>query len=478
MKRYINFLTFFLSIGIVFLKLNLKLSLFFALSFSFINFTLWIIRTKKEKLDNWFNPVFLFFISYFIVYFQVPILILSGYKYYYKNFNSYDIELIAYCVTVSMVGICSFFLGEEIISTIFNKRSLSLKRTVFIVNSTNINIFKLFIGFLLLVSFSLFLNEMGGPRAFFGYNYGSWDALFVGKQNYFELIAFILFYILVIGEIDRLIIKYEPPIKKIINKVDLKLITLSLVFAMPYVFSGDRGSALEIFIILSGIYFILSKKLKLVSAVAIIVISSIILTSIGYIRSASKDNIIEEYKYRVQLVKENPFWPTIELANSYWTFYVAVNMFPESFNYTKGKKLLLNVLQIIPFGSKIFDTRNYLEKNNYIYNSSLFFTNIINRGNFTSGAGSSTLGDLYMEFGIVSIIITLFIWGGVVSWINAKALIQRHHIFIFLYSYLCYFAIYVNRSHFFYGWNKIIYAIILYSLIRPYLFKTFRKYKI
>lgn len=478
MKLYINIINFLASLLLFYLNTNLKTSLPFSLAILSTNFLYWIAREKKVGPINWFNPIFLFNISYFIVFFQIPIMIFLGHDLYKTPVSYYDPELISYCLSISLTGICAFYLGEEIFNNYFKRiKRRILENNLMFVKPVKGDFIKGFLILGILISHSLFIIENGGLRNLIGFEYGKGGVFFKGKVDYYGLFTFILIHVLIIFEIDRLISCYKIPIKEILRKVDKKVIIIVLFIIASFFVSGDRGSALELTFILIGPYFILSKRLDLKSALIILIMASFIMSSVGLIRSSATHEYLDELKYKVDNISEYPLWPTYELAGSFWTFYIAVDLFPNYFNYTAGKKLLFNIFSLFPFSSRIFHLAEINEKENYIYSSSLFFTNIINRGKLTSGAGTSLLADAYMEYGIISTIIYLFLIGVLLAWSSVKVHTKQGYLTIYFYSYLCYFSIYISRSSLLFGWEKIIISILFYSLIRFYAFKKAIRYK-
>lgn len=477
MKLYINIFNFLASLFLIYLNPNLKIIMPLSLAILFINFVSWISKEKKSGPINWFNPIFLFNISYFIVFFQIPLMVFLGFKLYNVSVSSYDPELISYCLAISLSGICAFFLGEEIFNNYLrNRKGKSPNISFFYGKQIKTDFTKSILILGIFTFFILFIIENGGFRNTIGFEYGTKGVFFKGRVDYYGLLIFVLIHVLIILELERLISFYKIPIKGIFQKIDKKVFITVIVIIFSFIISGDRGSAIELAFILVGPYFILSQRLKLRSAIIILIVASLLMSLIGLARSSTSTEYLGELKYKFDIMSENPLWPSYELAGSFWTFYIAVDLFPKYFNYTAGKKIFFNMLSFIPFSAKIFRSIEINERANYIYSSSLFFTNIINRGRFTSGAGTSLLADAYMEYGIISTIIYLFFYGIILAWSSFKIRTKRNYLNIYLYSYLCYFSIYISRSSLFFGWNKIIMSILIYSLIRLFLFKKTPKF--
>jgi oligosaccharide repeat unit polymerase len=163
-------------------------------------------------------------------------------------------------------------------------------------------------------------------------------------------------------------------------------------------------------------------------------------------------------------------WPTIELANSFGTFNIATYLFPKTYQYNYGIGILFRVAGFIPFIHRFLGLDKINIEKEYVYNSSSFFTYIINRGNMTSGAGTSCLADIYIEFGPWGVPVILFLWGLFLGWISIKIRTNASTNSVFIYSYLAYFAIYVNRSSFLFGWNAILWAFLIYFIIKRIFF--------
>jgi hypothetical protein len=166
----------------------------------------------------------------------------------------------------------------------------------------------------------------------------------------------------------------------------------------------------------------------------------------------------------------------MELANSFGTFNIATVYFPEKYSYNYGLVFLFHIITLVPFLSKACGIEQLNIENDYKYSSTLFFTNILTKGSFSSGSGTSSLADAYMDCGPWGIPFMMFFWGVIMAWICHRAVLKISPIYIFLYAYYSYLSIYVNRSSFFYGWNILIWVILLYYFVNKfYIKKSIRK---
>jgi oligosaccharide repeat unit polymerase len=249
------------------------------------------------------------------------------------------------------------------------------------------------------------------------------------------------------------------------DKPTLFVVAITLT---PFLLSGDRGAYLQPVALIVAPYFILVKPLSFFKAAGIVLSLAFLLVVVGDIRGRSGGNFVSALTARVESVSNPAEWPSIELANSFGTFNIATVYFPDRYEYQNGKNAFYNIIGIIPFSSYFTDIVKKNTEVEYLLSSSLFFTNILTKGTFSSGSGTSSLGDIYLDFGPFGIPIILFVWGGTMGWISNKTFSNYSPIFIFLYAYYSYNGIYINRSSFFFGWNQFIWVILLFYFVKRF----------
>lgn len=443
---------------------------------------LWVRREQRYNNLNWCHPVPVFVLGYCIVFYQLPICYLAGFDLtYYSRYVLFAPDNISYCVLLAAIGLAAFFSGEQIFFLRARKAVPPLRNSV--IKNLNIRSYferiKFVTRILLVVTvilFLLFLQSIGGLSTFFGFAYGSMREKISPLSTYYQLAYTILLYLVILLQIVRLVIIRPDSIRSYVRAWDRLVLIVLAITLVPFLFSGDRGSYLQPLALFVTPYFVLVKPLKFKQAAVFVVCLAFLLVLVGDIRGRTDVTWKEALQSRTEQISNPAQWPTMELANSFGTFNIATAYFPETYSYNYGIGTFYRMVALVPFLSGISGIEQLNKENNYIYSSSFFFTNILTKGTFYSGSGTSSLADIYMDFGPWGIPVVMFFWGFFMAWLSIKTFPTFSPVFLFLYAYYSYFSIYVNRSSFFFGWNIFIWVLLLFYFINQfYLNKTLRK---
>jgi oligosaccharide repeat unit polymerase len=471
-------LIFLISASLLIIKAESFPVVIFSIISALLELSAWAVREiKYNGKVNWIHPVPLFVSSYCIVYYQLPYLYLGDFIIKQNLLKVMIVpENISFCVILAAVGLAAFFCGEQFLY--LKKRHLiengpagpqkiSSSKFVFL---NRIRFITLILAVFILIFFLLFLKSIGGLSVYFGFPYGD-QTIITQKALYYQTVFIMLIYVLILFQIKRIIIIHPHSFLSYVNAFDKVGLLISVFVLIPFILSGDRGTYFQIIFLLIVPYFLLIKHLNLKTAIISFIIVSLLFAFSGEIRGrpdiSYKDTIISGIENLAHLGT----WPTMELAGSFGTFNMATYYFPDYYSYNYGLGILAKLSGVIPFVQSQLGLENLNMREDYKYNSSLFFTYIINRGMVGSGAGSSSLADAYIEFGTWGIPIIMFLWGVFIGWVylSTRKALSADNIFIF--SYLSYFSIYVNRSSFFFGWNTLLWAYVIYLVLKNTLLK-------
>jgi oligosaccharide repeat unit polymerase len=445
---------------------------FLALFFAGCEIAIWAHREFISGRLNWCHPVPVFVLGYCIIFYQLPFVYLAGYNLgSYSEYVLFSSENISYCVLLAAIGLSSFFSGEQFLylkrPKTFKTVRISTGEEVISLNQ-NLRFKKInyFILFCTVLFFYFYLNSLGGLILYLITGYGNIGKISQAYSSYFGFAYTILLYLAIllqIYKISKLQISDIFAYARAWDKATLLVVATTLT---PFLLSGDRGSYLQPVALIVAPYFILVKPLSFFKAAGIVLFFAFLLVVVGDIRGRFAGNFVEALTARVESVSNPAEWPSIELANSFGTFNIATVYFPDRYEYQNGMNAFYKIMGIIPFSNFFTEVSKKNIETEYVLSSSLFFTNILTKGTFSSGSGTSSLGDIYLDFGPFGIPIVLFLWGIFMGWISNKTFANYSPIFIFLYAYYSYTGIYVNRSSFFFGWNQFVWVILLFYFIK------------
>jgi oligosaccharide repeat unit polymerase len=452
----------------------------YALCAACVELLVWARREQRAGRINWCHPVPVFVLGYCIVYYQLPFCYLAGYQLsYYANLVVFAPQKIPYCVLLAAMGLASFFAGDQLF---YNRRTVTFRQPEAVpgdcallqpyfyrIRTTNTVLL-----LLTLAAYALYISSMG-ITSYLGYSYGDTSRVTGGYTTYLMLLYTVLLYLCILFEIVRLIKIRPQSFKAYLRAWDKRVLAVLFIIIVPFVISGDRGSYLQPLSLIMAPYFVLVKPLRFIQAAMAVVAMAFLLVVVGDTRGRDNVTLSDALSARIDAIANPAEWPTMELATSFGTFNIATTYFPDKYAYSNGEKILYNFAALVPLSSFFTEVEEKNKQNNYLFTSTLFFTNILTEGTFSSGSGTSSLADVYMDFGPYGLPVILFLWGVFMAWISRRASGASSAIFVFLYVYYSYYGIYVNRSSFFFGWNNFIWVLIgFYGINRLYLNRYLR----
>lgn len=443
----------------------------FALLAAVVETSLWARRERRAGTLNWCHPVPVFVLGYCIVYYQLPYCYFAGFELpYYANYVIFAPQNVGYCVLLAALGLSAFFCGEQI-SALKRKRlpmtqapaspgnEGTLMRYLERISSANSVILLLTVTF-----FLLYLRSMG-LASYLGFAYGT--QMLVGAfSTHFGFLYTIFLYLAILLDLSRVIQLRPDSLVSYLRAWDKRILAVIVLTIIPFVLSGDRGSYLQPLALVTAPYFILVRPLRLLQAAVMVTILAFVLVVVGDTRGLASVTLAEALDERIESVSNPAQWPTMELANSFGTFNIATLYFPHKYEYQNGVKMLYSAAALIPLSSFFTDIKKKNVESDYVLTSSLFFTNILTQGTFSSGSGTSSLADIYMDFGPFGIFPILFIWGLIMAWISQKTFTTYSPIFVFLYAYYAYAGVYVNRTTFLSGLNNFIWVLLMFFVLK------------
>jgi hypothetical protein len=345
------------------------------------------------------RAVVLFLISYIIVHFQFYLDFVFDISRDRLLRNS--VSSIIKSSLLSLIGLHSFLLAY------INTKNNVVRKPRYTLSSIHFSTGLLKI----LTSLSLLWLLYCGRGYYFRMTYGS--VSLVGSQLAYAMLIFSLFknstFLLCVYEYQS---NNNKSIIDFIKSLGLLFNLTLLLHVVATLSSGDRGPAIYSIIgYLVAISVSTSKKIRYSQFAVLLVGGALFISLWGIVRtSKSTENISGQITNAYSdLKKENSLIPaTKEMAGSVRTLHVSVENVPEFFPHTNGIFQLSYIFQSIPFYSRLFPT---LRSSVGFNNSAVFLTWVINGDTEASGVGTTCIADIYIDLGLIGVIILLFLWG-------------------------------------------------------------------
>ena len=250
------------------------------------------------------------------------------------------------------------------------------------------------------------------------------------------------------------------------------LLVLIAIYLLSVMFSGDRGAIITFSIAyVSGYYFVSKKKLSLSRAGILFMAAAFFITILGITRSLDKEmSFVDRVKESVTHSKfEEPsvLPQTSELAGSVRTLHAVVDFVPNAHPHTYGRFQLQQLVSSIPFSSGLL---SFLpESEHYRFKSPASFATWIIQGDYpTSGEGTTSTADLYVEFGLFGVLFGMLLLGFFIRYaevnfykIGLPALFPHILSFVYLSD-----AIYISRSSILFGFRTVLWIYIVLIINR------------
>ena len=179
---------------------------------------------------------------------------------------------------------------------------------------------------------------------------------------------------------------------------------LAAAYVAVFYFAGERGEMIRVLVLFGILYGMHFRALRFWEFLSLIAIGSLIFTIMGYTRI---HGFTEVDGFLANII--NPWTATVNLANSSVCLFVAIELVGLRGAYYWGQLFVGEIVSVVPlmqstisstFGVSIVDLSSAYTFAVYLYGP-----------NPTNGAGTSIVADTYANFGPVGVVVALFLYG-------------------------------------------------------------------
>tara|TARA_Y100000590_G_scaffold329424_1_gene374125 strand:- start:237 stop:1478 length:1242 start_codon:yes stop_codon:yes gene_type:complete len=402
-----------------------------------------------------------------IINFQIPILHLFGFeiKGLFEKFIWADINIANKSVAISTISILGYYFSYILANPL---KSSGFKVTTSYSKSSSM-IF-LIIGSYLMY-FAFFITS-GSYK--YGY-YGNNDQLII--SNYFSAAFNVFLPAMIVTKlyyINSIVLK-DNKINTYIKAIGMPVSVLTFWHIMFSFFIGDRGPVISYGLLFFSLFLIQYKKIKFRHFLLILVLASVTFAIIKEARTRTSvdsysDRLSNAYLSYTQSEYFNavniPMQTTVDLALSIRNLNHALYQVPENHEYMFGHYQMLQLLSCFPGLAGIY--HKIILDNEYEYQGSSFFLTYMQYGkNAESGEGTMPAADLYLDFGIVGVIVGFLLFGFLSKKIDSTIINKKQVPIFFWILTLIYFSgsVYIGRATFLFYLQDVvqIYFLILFN---------------
>lgn len=418
------------------LILVLSIALIIACGFCFKRDNQKVLKRQYLRISN------LFLLGFVIVHFQFYIDLVFG------NFELSRQDLIvnqnvliksAIISSIALVCFCLGYIYKLNKSNLKIKKEENVKNKIINLKGVKVLIVLFFIGFIVLT-----------PSSYYKGGYSS--AELSQLPSYFQsfLILSIIGY-LILNTRNLFLEKRKALSFLTFIRYNGVIMTLFIIgFCFLVMTSGDRGPILQIVLSYIGCYCILNrKKYKIVFIVGGIFLAAFLVSFLAYFRHyEGTGNIIDMIQHSSEMKADavssklsfSP--PTFELSKSVKTMHASV-LYTEKEGHTYGLFQGFQIIGIIPGMGQLIMPLFGIDSE--MLRSSRFLTEQLNADH---GMGTTVVADIWLDFGIIGIVIIFFIFGYFLRKID-EYMYSHLPLNIFLYILIVVFlskAFYIGRS--------------------------------
>ncbi len=400
------------------------------------------INNSKYFVGGYINFTFFFTISYFFVNFFYPLFIYPVDKYYFIVFSRFNFNenVITKSTALALVGFNAFIIGKNYV---FNVKQFSWIRNLtsdsFFLNKSILNVSFKVINFLAwFVSFTLYSLVIDSILS------RNFDAFFqiepsimVIVQCLMNLVVILVFYL---GK----------------SRYFLSVVFL---YIFIFVYVGDRGPAIQSFLVLLFSYNFFYKRILKKQLLIIFVLGFVGLTVVSSIRgSEGNAKSINE----VEITKIYDLAMDLIIINrNLYAGYDYVNL--NGVNY--GESSVPYIFSPFPLLPSFVSTK-FFNKTPSELSTSYILTN---DAGASWGLGTNLIIDLYMQFAEFGVVFFMFFLGKLIQKLEKSIIYSFKSLVAYLVIFS--FSIYMARSSMFDSIRYIFWSIVLFQVI--YLFLNY-----
>ena len=359
---------------------------------------------KRIKKVPFISIGFLFVFGYYLVHFQL---------FLWKVFGKTEIQKVVFeflyvsddimkrAALISIIGLFSFVKGYKCVNwKKVNHNALNIRMANSVLLLPAIIVFLVF-----------FFSNPDYLRG--TYNLLSWSSL--TKYSY---TLFITLYLAGLSyRIYTIRSRNYDGFIGYVKEIGLGWTTLTLVYTLLSVFIGDRGPIISNTLLFLSIYLLRLQKVSLVKSVFTLALSMLILVGVKSLRTRSYKSLGSRFdsfslssKEGEKLgVESNVLTLPLELGLSARCLHHAIDYTDENgffYGYFQARQIVAS----IPFAGSLFGlivNGNQEE----LLSSSWLLSHKIQGGDIRYGDGTTAVADLYLDFGLVGVLIGFFLFG-------------------------------------------------------------------
>lgn len=377
---------------------------------------------------------FFFLIVFFFTNYSYPLIHYAENPYFSLFFLEFNESYICKAIGLSTVGACAFCMGI-IEYTIPKNSNRSMSDTDVVLKKP---------GFIIYILFILFI-----PQLVSLFKLGEYSTEF--ENSYVNVILIYLVYYFLIYLFNSN--KESTLISFAKSCLREPVIYFILLYVVLFLGIGSRTIPLRIVLLCLFLFNFYVKKISNIQIVLIIIVGALCLAVVGITREGA---VMDENSF-------STIWDIgSDLTINNRSLYVLME-YVDKHGYTYGQTMLMGLLSVIPFMQSLFLILTGMDSD-MISSGGLVTSLQYSKGDPDRiGLGTNLIGDIYVSFGVIGVVLLMFLLGKFLRNINRSC--QRGNILgIIIYSMMFIDAVYLSRSSFLACVRAIAWVYAIYYL--------------
>ena len=237
-----------------------------------------------------------------------------------------------------------------------------------------------------------------------------------------------------------------------------------LLYVLLFLSVGDRGPALSMLIIVSGLYSIYIKKIKIYKIIPLGIVGILLMRLIGEGRvsgtSGAEGNIISRGLESLEFNIDGYYNMTLDFVINSWTLYVGLD-YVDVNGIDWGSTFLKPLLGVVPFLQGLVESTGLIE----LTSPSEIFTQIGLGNDPTWGLGTNLISSVYIAYGLFGCVILFIILGYIVEKFRIGVYKKNNIVNHIVYFTLLGYAVYYPRTDFLMPLKFIVWTLVIYVLL-------------
>lgn len=408
--------------------------------------TVYVVVQKKE---NYFDFDMIFLLTFYFIMFFFPVFMYgTDLENVFFSFQyEYNHDVISRATALSLLGAQAYMLGGLMV----NDEKIRLKKiaaSVIIPNGI--------LALEVILCFALFFVAVGPELFTHKYDGKIGGDSASGAVSYILVLLSALFISAMVIEFNNWSIDKK-------YKKNVLLFLVMIVFMGVFLFIGSRGSPLQYGLLVLGLFSLKVKSINLKWMSVLVTGGIIAMGAFGLMRAGESQEIDNMQEATGPLVYLQDL-----ILNNRNTF-MAIDMVDKD-GIDFGMGMTTTLLGVMPFANSMVLAATPLTELDMSSGLRITAKSLGTTSDFSVGFGTNIVADIYMSFGMVGVIVFLFVLGYMVKYAMFKARYQNNIYYLLFYAIMISYSVFIVRSEYFVFIRYLVWGLIIINIskIHPY----------